>query len=173
MRLGYKDIISDLERTVGLMKKDNLNIGIVANISDKTCFLGTYFSENFNCDKISLPSLHRPGKNHLLAYALNTIYPFFPECILKNLSEHYKTLYKRDNRILKAEFDFNGTLEGHKSMLLVDDNAFTGKTLENWKKIIGDRIKVHTFSITITGDYKPDYFCLEGWKSFEWRPIGI
>ena len=73
------------------------------------------------------------------------------------------------------DFDLNQLLKGDGSVLLVDDNCFTGQTFDLWKdkikKDIGKDTK--TFSITITGNCKPDFYCIDGWRSFEWRPIGI
>ena len=171
--LKYKDIISDLERISLVMKSDKLEIDLVAYLGYKTSFLGKYFSDFFNCQEIEFPSLHRPNRSKFLANTLNEIYPILPESVLYILSKHFKKLYQKDVRVLKKNFDLKRVLDGYKSILLVDDNAFTGKTLEGWKKMIDKKVDIHTFSITVTGEYKPDYFCLEGWHSFEWRAIGI
>ena len=106
---------------------------------------------------------------------VNGIYPYLPEGVLRLLSHQYRRLYSNGERVL-PDFSLEElTNVNTREMLLVDDNAFTGKTIEMWKDRLQNRTNknVLTFTITVTGDYRPDYFCIEGWRSFEWRPIGI
>ena len=171
--LRYKDILIELEKTAFKMKSEKLEIDLVCHLGNKTKQIGDYFANFFECENIEFPSLNRPNRNASLARILNKMYFFIPENILKTLSEQYKRIYQRDSRILKKDFDLEETISNHKSLLLVDDNSFTGKTFDGWKRMINGKVRVHTFSITITGDYIPDYFCIRGWRSFEWRLIGI
>ena len=171
--LRYKDIVPYLENVSFDMERNGLRVDLVAHLGDKTKKLGDYFADFFNTPNVELPSLLRPRRNRILAGFLNYAYHFFPESVLRLLSKQYKRIYQGDDRVLKKDFELEKVIDGHKSILLVDDNAFTGKTFENWKKLMEREIDIHTFSITINGSYKPDYFCLAGWHSFEWRRIGI
>lgn len=173
MRLKYSEIIPDLEKTYDQMRKNGLEIDLVGNIGNKTKQIGNFFANAFNCDRIELPSLLRKGGNKTLAKTLNTVYPYFPEPVLRFLAERYKRLYHRDERILEENLDLNYLIGNHKSILLTDDNTFTGKTFEGWKNMLNGRINTSTFAITVTGDYHPDYSLIDGWRSLEWRPIGM
>jgi len=173
MRLKYDMLIEDLDKTFGQMIYQEINISTVVHISKKTRSLGLYFAKNFNCGCIQLPSTIRKGKNSALTSIVNSIYPFLPESILKSLSHQYKKLYSHSERSLPS---FNlDQLTGEGSILLVDDNCFTGQTFKLWEEEIKKQTgrDTKTFSITVTGDCKPDFYCIEGWRSFEWRPIGI
>lgn len=175
MRLNYDVVVCDLEKAHDQMIAEGLEVGLVGHIGGGTAQIGCFFADAFGCGCTQLPSVLRKGRSVALAKLVNGIYPYFPEVILRTLSHQYKRLYSRGERIL-PDFDLEELInvENHE-MLLVDDNAFTGKTLELWKQRIenGTNKRIHTFALTVTGDYRPDYFCIEGWRSFDWRPIGI
>ena len=99
-----------------------------------------------------------------------------PENILKFIFGIYANFYKSFNREVSAEAPLDDILKCTDGLpiLIVDDNVFTGKTLETWKSRFNRRNKdAVTFAITKTGDYSPDYCCLNGWYSFDWAPLGI
>lgn len=173
MGLNYDQLIEDLDKTFDQMIQKNIQATSVCHIGEKTESLGFYFAKAFDCSCIQLPSANRKGRNSDLTKIVNSIYPFFPECFLKILSYQYKRIYSHAERFL-PDFNLNRILEGN-LILLVDDNCFTGRTFELWKDKIKEETNknVKTFSITITGNYKPDFYCIDGWRSFEWRPIGI
>ena len=175
MRLTYENIIGDLNQVIDRINSDGLNIGTVTHINYKTKFLGIYFAEMLGSTCVEVPSVIRKTRNKNLARIVNSIYPFFPEPILKSLSEKYKKMYIKSERTI-PDFPVAEIIGiEDSSVLLVDDNCLTGRTLSMWKEKIEDRTgrEVKTFAITVTGNHKPDYFCYEGWHSFEWRPIGI
>ena len=173
MRLTYESITRDLDLVFDRMVADGFEAGIVGHLN-KTESIGAHFADCFRCDYVELPSL-RKGRNARLARTLNSIYPYLPEIVLKNIAERYKRIYSSSERTF-PDFDTREVFAGDTSpVLIVDDNAYTGKSLEMWKREIQEKSgrDVKTFSITVTGDYKPDYFCYKGWHSFEWRPIGL
>jgi len=175
MRLSYDMVVCDLEKVRDQMISNSLDIGLVGHIGGGTAQIGHFFAEAFGCENTQLPSVIRKGRSVALAKLLNSVYPYFPEFVLRGLSHQYKRLYSKGERVLPNFSLEELTKGGNSEILLVDDNAFTGKTLELWKQSIENKVnkKVHTFTLTVTGDYRPDYFCVEGWRSFEWRPIGI
>ncbi len=177
MKLTFEELVEDLERTYEQMKSDDLRIGLVAHIGDATEPIGNYFANAFNCDIIHLPSIKRKGKNQTLTNLVNNISPHLPEFILRIISYQYKRIYRSSEKLFPGDDDLDelSKYEKDSPILLVDDNSFTGKTLELWKqKIKGITGKlVWTYSITVTGSYEPDYYSIKGWRSFEWRPIGI
>lgn len=174
MRLKYNAIAEDLDKVFDQMLYQEINIDSVGHIGKRTRPLGLYFAKGFDCGCVQLPSANREGKNSTLTKIVNSIYPFLPESVLRPIAHQYKKLYSRNNRFL-PDFDLDQLLKGDGSVLLVDDNCFTGQTFKLWgEKIKEDTGKdTKTFSITITGDCKPDFYCIDGWRSFEWRPIGI
>ncbi|RMF54643.1 hypothetical protein D6745_04590 [Candidatus Woesearchaeota archaeon] len=177
MRLSLDDLTVHLGRAYVRMLADNLSVGLVTTIGPKTRPIGEYFSEKFGCELANLPSLNREGRNEALARILNTIYPYLPIPVLRLLSREYMRLYQRSKRSVPNNLDLDSILiaEPESTILLVDDNSFTGKTFELWKEEI-KKLKpnpIVTFSVTVTGDYRPDYYCIEGWRSFEWRAIGV
>jgi hypothetical protein len=175
MRLTLDSIAEDLGKVTRQILSDELDIGIVGYLGTGTRPIGLYFGDALNCGVVKLPSIMRKNRSASLAKMINKAYPFFPENLLRVLSQQYKRIYHNSERIFPRDFNWN-KLKGSKSeILLVDDNALTGSTLEMWKSEIKENTKrnTKTFSITVTGDYRPDYFCYEGWRSFEWRPIGI
>jgi hypothetical protein len=175
MRLNYDMVVCDLEKVHDQMTAEGLEVGLVGHIGAGTAQMGCFFADSFDCKCIQLPSIIRKGRNAALAKIVNGIYPYFPEVILRTLSHQYRKLYSKGERML-PDFDLGELINVESpEMLLVDDNAFTGKTLELWKQRIEDDAnkRIHTFSLTVTGDYRPDYFCIEGWRSFEWRAIGV
>jgi hypothetical protein len=175
MVLRFDDLGKDLDRVFMEMVSKKLEVGTVAVLGTGTEPLGEYFSEKFGCKKVKIPSVMRKGRNKRLAHILNSAYPYLPELALNILSQGYKRLYSRSDRII-PEFPIDYLFEDNGlPILLTDDNCFTGKSLSLWKDMIENKTKreVKTFSITVTGDYFPDYFCYRGWRSFEWRPIGI
>ncbi len=174
--LTYKDLEDDLRKISQQMSLDGLDFGLIGYIGGSPEYIGNFFAEHFGCKLLHLPSINRKNRNKTLAGMVNKIYPFLPENILKLISSQYKRLYKSSERIFPEDFKFDKlSYEKDLPILLVDDNALTGKTFEIWKKKIKENIgkSVYTFSITVAGDYKPDYLCIEGWHSFEWRSIGI
>ncbi|MEK6897516.1 MAG: hypothetical protein AABW93_03225 [Nanoarchaeota archaeon] len=175
MTIRYKDIRKNLDDVFTRMNSDGLEIGTVVNLGTGTEQLGLYFSDRFGCKKTQLPSVIRKGRNRKLAHILNSSYPYFPEFALKLLSYGYRRLYSGSERII-PDISLKGMLsDTGLPVLLVDDNCFTGNSLNLWKTRIENetKIRVKTFAITVTGNFRPDYFCFEGWHSFEWRPIGI
>jgi hypothetical protein len=176
MKYQLEDFAADFNRVSNQMVSDGLNIGLVGHLGEKTQPIAEFFSNLFNCDKVFIPSVTREGKNTTLSKLLNFIYPYFPESILGILAEHYKTIYEKKDRVPIGELMFDrASLNAGQSILLVDDNAYTGQTLEMSKERIRKHIDlpISTFTITVTGNYRPDYFCFEGWRSFKWRPIGM
>ena len=177
MRTNIANISKDLNRVTAVMHTDGLNIGLVGYIGN-TELLGRYFAESFCCEAIRLPSAKRKGATPWLARALNGIYPYFPEPALRALSHFYRLLYSSSERVLPNTLNLDDLAECERylTMVLVDDNTYTGKTMELWKaklKSVRPDIDVITFSAAVTGEYKPDYYCFTKWRSFEWRPIGI
>ena len=177
MRVTLDNLIPDLDQEISKMERDELCFASVAHIGNKTMDLGRHFSNYFNIPLIGLPSLDRRSViSKPLIQALNRVYNFLPVPILRVLSGGYKRMYRHSERTI-PEFDSANLSDslGGGSLLLVDDNSLTGLTFEAWKGEI-QRINpspITTFSITATGDYRPDYFCYDSWRSFSWRPIGI
>ncbi len=177
MRVTLTSLTQDLEEQILNMKSDGLNFKSVAHIGKTTRQLGGYFAGSFDAPLLSLPSLNRrSGVSKQAIQALNEFYKLLPVSFLRFLSENYKRMYRHSERTI-SEFDSANLSDslGDGSLLLVDDNSLTGLTFEAWKGEI-QRINpspITTFSVTATGDYRPDYFCYDSWRSFSWRPIGI
>jgi len=177
MKLKFSDMLSDLDRVRDEMESDNVDIGLVAHVGNTTEKLGSYFANSFDSKLIYLPSMNRKGKNQNLANRLNALYAHLPEFVLKPLSHLYRNLYRISEWEFPEDFDNEELTQyrGESSILVVDDNSYTGNTLGSWKQKISELMPndVITFSVTVTGSYRPDYHCFEGWRSFEWRRIGI
>ena len=175
MKLTYERVRGELIKVSDQMIEEGLDIGLVGHIGTGTSKIGRFFSDFFKCECVSLPSVIRRNRNTDLAKLVNRIYPYLPESVLEVLSYRYKQLYSRDDRFL-PDFNLDCLVDVKcEGMLIVDDNAFTGKTFELWKQRLEEDAskKIYTFAITTTGNYRPDYSCIDGWRSFEWRPIGI
>jgi len=175
MKLTYEMVRGGLMEVSDQMIEEGLEIGLVGHIGAGTSRIGHFFSNVFECECVPLPSVIRKGRNATLAKLVNSIYPYLPEPALEALSHRYKKLYSKNDRFL-PDFNLDSLRDVEcEGMLLVDDNAFTGKTFELWKQRLEEEGSkdVYTFAITTTGNYRPDYFCIDGWRSFEWRPIGI
>jgi len=176
MKLSLTRTIESLACIYDRMEKDNLRIGAVGYIGGIPEQLGGYFAERFNSRLIHLPSL-KFTKHRRMMGLMDDIHTQLPECFLETILKIYKQVYRHKKRILPQGFSLDdlSDIENSLPVLLVDDNAYTGKTFEFWK----DNVKKetgrdsYTFSVTAIGDYKPDYYCFENHCSFEWRPIGI
>ena len=176
MKLTFDSFLGDLERAYMSMKSDGLNVGLVVSTGEHTDLIGKYFANRFGCENIKVPSPNRKGRIRALSNIAAELYSHLPERALISLAE----LHKRIHRLSEYSCHENGlpSLLKYKDglpILLAEDNAYTGKTLELWKRRLQEitNNEIITFSITITGDYKPDYYCIEGWRSFAWRPAGI
>ncbi len=174
MKLSYDMLMKDLDKVFDEMVSQDVNVDIVGHIGTRTKPLGRYFANGFGCDYVQLPSANRKGKNSSLARAINSVYPFLPENMLESISHKYKKLYSQGDRFI-PHFNLNPILHEINSILLVDDNCLTGETFNLWKNKIRKETETNviTFSITVTGDCEPDFYCIEGWRSFEWRSIGV
>jgi len=175
-KLTPENLKPNLQKVLGEMQRDNLDVGLVAHISELTRPIGLFFSDNFGSDILELPSPNRKGRIKPLTDFVNCTYHHMPEFLLRFFAERHKKLHERafyycDSRSISVPLELNR--EG--IILLVDDNAYTGKTLELWRRKLNEETQrdVRTFSIAVTGDYHPDYYCLNGWNSFSWRPVGI
>ncbi|MGV8142013.1 MAG: hypothetical protein ACP5NS_00055 [Candidatus Pacearchaeota archaeon] len=177
MRVTLEEIAPDLDQQISLMKSSGLKFNGVLHIGATTEPLGAYFADSFSAPLLQLPSLKRRGPIPArVIQILNRAYRYLPVFLLERLSEGYKTLYRHSQRSIPDLIPVDKiTLLESGPLLLVDDNALTGSTFELWKKEIRriNSFEVSTFSITATGDYRPDYFCYDSWRSFSWRPIGI
>ena len=173
MKISNSRVNDELGKTIEQMLKDNLNIGLVAYIGCTPEFVGNYFANALQTEKIHLASIKRKNKNKKLAKFLNKSYKFLPTPILKIIAKQYKSVYSSSER--ETPEDITIDLPKNKNILLVDDNSLTGKTLELWKEKLSSltKNKILTYSITTTGEYKPDYYSINGWRSFEWRLIGV
>lgn len=167
--LTFEDVKKDLEN-ISLSESPRL----VAHVGEKSERIGSFFAEQFNAGLICLPSLDLKSYSPKLKKITNTALRFLPESVLRRLSKSYKQWIRKIDLVLPEDFDLS-VISGNDSVLLVDDSTFTGNTMEFWKKRIRDSSdgRVYTFSITVNGDYHPDYFCSEEWQSFAWRPLGI
>lgn len=177
MALTCDDVVEDLEKVYEQMAVDGLKVGLVGYIGGTPESIGRFFSERFCCELINLPSTGMEGNYRVAIKLANIVYDYFPECFRIPVSIVYKSIRKSRKTIFPENFKFNGLLYKGDDLpiLLVDDNSFTGRTFEFWKHKIEENAQraVYTFSITRTGSYKPDYFCIDGWRSFEWRPVGV
>lgn len=176
MKLNYSSILNNLEQISERMKNDELSFGLIGCIGNTPNQIGEFFAQQFNCELVHLSSMQRKNKNKPLAKIANGIYPLLPENILRFLSRYYLKMYSSSERVIQKENGLERFFqENNSSVLLVDDNTLTGKTLEIWKQQIQKKTnrKVYTFTIAVSGDYHPDYYCFDSWHSFEWRPIGI
>ncbi len=177
MRVTLDCLTPDLDEQVSRMKDDGLDFMGVAHVGKTTRDLGRHFADSFDSSLIYLPSLDRRNAvSKPVICFMNNLYKFLPVPILRILSESYKKIYCGSERFLPENIpaDLPGAFNlGH--LLIVDDNSLTGATFETWKEEIGrvSSSSITTFSITATGDYRPDYFCYDSWRSFSWRPIGI
>lgn len=176
MALGFEDIVEELDKTYQQMKFDGIKIGLIAYIGGTPEQIARYFSERFCCEYVNIPSTGiKKNLNNYVKLA-NPIYRHFPEFFRKPLSLVYKYIRKRSETCFPNDFNFNEVLHNNDlAVLLVDDSTFTGKTLDFWKSTIKQNTgkEVYSFSITVVGNYTPDYFCFEKWHSFAWRPIGV
>jgi hypothetical protein len=178
MKLTFDGISGNLHEAYLKMLSDDLQVGLVAYIGNTIKPIGNYFAGAFGCELVGLQSSTTKGKNKSLMGILNNcIYPVLPERLLKAVSNYYKKAYQSSERFIEKTPIDERLLKYEKNIpiLLVDDNAFTGKTFELWKRKIKEMMGKNTvtFSVTVTGDYKPDYHCFDGWHSFKWRHIGI
>ena len=174
MALTLDQITEELTTACSQISQDEPGINIVAHIGPNTEPLGTYIANQLGAKKIWLPSLNRKSKKQGLVNVLNRMYDHVPEIALRILAEGYKFVYSREPREM-PNGALDSALTSGSGILLVDDNAFTGITLERWKSRIQEDYKgpVRTFTITVTGQYVPDYHLIDSWRSFEWRKIGI
>lgn len=177
MRVTLDSLTRDLDQKITIMRSDGLDFKGVLHIGATTRDLGAYIADSFGTSLLQLPSLKR--RRHIpssMIRLLNCIYEHLPVFILRQLSEGYKELYRHSQRSLPDSIpvDELKLFEGG-PLLLVDDNSLTGSTFELWKGEIKrvNPVPVSTFAITVTGNYRPDYFCYDSWRSFSWRPIGI
>jgi hypothetical protein len=167
--LSFEEVKKDLEK-ISLSESPD----IVAHVGEKSERLGRVFAERFQSDMVCLPSLNVKGYTPRLKKFTNRALRCLPEAVLRELSIKYKKWIQKTNLVLPEDFDM-GCVRGDKTLLLVDDSTFTGNTMEFWKRKIKDSSdgEVYTFSITVNGDYRPDYFCTDEWQPFDWRPVGI
>ncbi len=180
--LTIDNLMPELEIQYSRMVEDRINVGLVGYIGGTPSELGDFFAEHFGCDCVNLAStgivkdpnffwrassLFRKGVSKL---------PYCNEPILRAGAEVYKWISGNMNRTFPETIPLE-VINYHQEspILLVDDNSFTGRTLEFWKEVIRKRANVSTYTLTITaiGDYRPDYVCSTKWASFEWRPIGV
>ena len=174
-KVTIKSLIPDLEKISQRMSEDGLDVGLIAHVSSVTMPVGEFFAERFGSEILEVPSPGRQGRNRFLTYLINAAYPHMPESALRFFAERHKRLHERAHYYCDPNFDISPFYEalGKGGILLVDDNAYTGKTLELWKEKLEEVSNVITFSIAVTGEYRPDYYCRKGWHSFDWRPVGI
>jgi hypoxanthine phosphoribosyltransferase len=175
MKLDYNDIKGNLLTVSRQISEEGSTPDMVAYIGSIPKEIGEFFADYFGCDICHLPSLHRKKRKKTLAKIVNRIYPLLPENVLRVITEKYKQIYASSERDSPEVFEVDSKLRDKFSVLLIDDNALTGKTLEAWKKRLKDRDEkdVQTFSVAVSGEYKPDFYCFDKWHSFKWRPIGI
>tara|TARA_B100001971_G_C18135736_1_gene507492 strand:+ start:154 stop:687 length:534 start_codon:yes stop_codon:yes gene_type:complete len=177
MKLNFSDLEKDLEAVCEQMVADMVNPEVVGYIGSKTEFIGDFFADRFDCESVYLPSLHVNGHTRAAKKMLNAMLRHFPERALVPISNIYKKYIQSASRCIPEGFTLDGSLnyEGDSPILLVDDSAFTGETLDAWKQEVEKTTgkKVYTFSITVIDGYRPDYYCIEDWRPFEWRPIGV
>lgn len=175
MTLTLDDLMPHLARSTAAMRKKSVQPVLVTHIGDTTEPLGKYFAGQFHCPLKRVPSLQRKGRSARTAAMLNGVYQHVSPEMLYLLSYGYRLLYQYGQREFPREEQLpfqNGEYKGN--ILLVDDNSYTGRTLEAWKtRMVARGREVTTFAVTATGDYKPDFYCFEHWQSFAWRPIGI
>jgi len=177
MALTFKDIEKNLEKVYQEMLSASLEIGLIGYIGGTPLIVSDFFSNKFRCNSLNLPSTKIEGDlSKHIAFA-RFIYGSFPESFRKPVSYTYR-YYRKNRRTIFPEI--NGELEQlskeeNKGVLLVDDNTYTGRTMKFWKREILNiqGIVPKTFAITVIGDYRPDYYCFDSWKSFDWRPVGV
>lgn len=176
MSLTFNEIRPRLEEICERLNSEGVAPDLVAFVGNKTENIGEYFAEAFGCKAIFLPSL---GIRTVKPYfkPINKVLSYFPEKTLQPFAEIYKTFIEKANITLLEDFTLQNSLNlaVSSAVLLVDDSTVTGRTMEFWKKELGKVTTkpVYTFSVTTPGDYKPDYSCIRGWRSFKWRPTGI
>jgi len=173
MKLGYSNIEKDLLKISEYISDGGLKPELIAYIGNTPKEIGEFFAKFFRCETCFLPSL-RKKRNKSIAKMINPLYNHLPAGMLKIISQMYKTIYSME-RIPPKDFELDKRFYDRGLILLVDDNTQTGRTLETWKRKIKDKTgkSACTFSLAVSGNYKPDYYCFDKWRSFKWRPIGI
>ncbi len=180
--LTLENLLPQLEFQYSKMLKDGIQVGLVGYIGCTPAELGEFFADRFRCDSINLASTEI-GNNPRFFLKAARIFrkavsrlPCYSEPILRAGAEVYKAISKRDTRVFPKTIPLE-IRDYHKNLpiLLVDDDSFTGRTLEFWKSATQEHagVQAYTFTITTVGDYRPDYFCMDQWRPFEWRPIGV
>ena len=177
MGVSIADLSQDLGKVVDKIKLDGLRVDAVAHIGNSaTEDLGMFFSERFDCPSLPLDSPNREGRIRLFTSFINKAYFHLPTWALEAIAEKHRNLHKKARYYCDPLSESEILPFGESpSILLVDDNVYTGKTLELWKTKLYNvgSSRVTTFAITATGDYLPDYYCTTDWISFSWRPIGV
>jgi hypothetical protein len=177
MKLTVDDLRKDLESVCAQITADERDIGLVAYIGGVPEEIGDIFAAKFDCEAINLPST-KVDTNCLPPKRIRSfVNSYLPSFLLWGLSYIYRWVSRTNERIPPDDFDITNLMTGRQdsAVLLVDDNVFTGRTMEYWKSQIERNTgrTAYTFSITTLDGYCPDYHCIDGWRSFEWRPIGV
>ena len=134
------------------MLSASLEIGMIGYIGGTPLIVSDFFSNKFGCNSLNLPSTKIEGNLSKHIASARFIYGSFPKSFRRPVSYAYR-YYRKNRRTIFPQI--NGELEQlskeeNKGVLLVDDNTYTGRTMEFWKREILNiqGIVPKTFAIT-------------------------
>ena len=192
-KLSNSDLQVLVDTLIDKLNKDNFKPNIIVAASESVDHLASKLSQYFSVGYTHIKGGHRANSNNILLQYAYSILRKIKKGFFRNIDSGDNHLLRISRKLVMEIYkrtdpcyvDENNSSSNkifkkyglESSILIVDDNVFTGKTLECVTRfLVGkgfNKEKMRKATITAPYQYKPDYYASEKELSFPWNPVGI